>query len=194
MLRESARTHRPTWLHHLHLGVALMEQGSFKEARENLTASIKLKENAQALRCLALLDERDGQTDHAQATYERAWPLCGNDPNLAVEICGFFIRHHRHAALAGFVKSLPEQVAQHERIVLMNARIALAEGNFESMRKLLDREFATIREGEVSLSELWFASHLKEAEQRLGRKPSPAERLELMKKFPPPRQIDFRMK
>jgi tetratricopeptide (TPR) repeat protein len=194
VLRESARTHRPTWLHHLHLGVALMEQGSFKEARENLTASIKLKENAQALRCLALLDERDGQTDHAQATYERAWPLCGNDPNLAVEICGFFIRHHRHAALAGFVKSLPEQVAQHERIVLMNARIALAEGNFESMRKLLDREFATIREGEVSLSELWFASHLKEAEQRLGRKPSPAERLELMKKFPPPRQIDFRMK
>lgn len=194
VLRESARAHGPTWLHHLHLGVALLEQGEFDAARAHFTASIKLKENAQALRCLALLDERAGQTDAAQAAYQHAWPLCGNDANLAVEIGAFFVSHQRYAAFSEFVKSLPAAVAQHERIVLMTAQTALADGRHAAVRTLLDREFATIREGEVSLSELWFASCLKETEQRLDRKLTDTEQQDLKGKFPPPRQIDFRMK
>jgi hypothetical protein len=183
-----------TWLHHLHLGVAMMEKEAFDEARVHFTSSIALKENAPALRCLALLDERDGHPDAALTSYQSAWPLCGNDPNLAVEICAFFLRHQRHAAFAGFVKSLPESIAEHERIVLMTAQIALADGRYADTRRLLGREFATIREGEVSLSELWFASYLKEAGQRQGRQLTEAETRELQEKFPPPRQMDFRMK
>ena len=193
-LRNSAAAHGMTWLHHLHLGVAMLEKEAFDKARAHFASSIALKENAQALRCLALLDERAGHPDAALASYQSAWPLCGNDPNLAVEICAFFLRHQRHAAFAGFVKSLPESIAGHERIVLMTAQIALADGRYADTRRLLEREFATIREGEVSLSELWFASYLKEAEQRQGRKLTDAETRDLQEKFPPPRQMDFRMK
>ncbi|MBI5393875.1 MAG: DUF5107 domain-containing protein, partial [Verrucomicrobia bacterium] len=193
-LSDSARAHGATWLHHLHLGVARLEGGAFAEARKHFEASLALKDNAPAHRNLALLRERDGNLDAAQAAYERGWPLCGNDANLAVEVADFLTRHKRHAAFDTFVKSLPATIAKHERIQLLAAQVALEQGSYPLVRRLLQREFCTIREGELSLSELWFASHIKEAGQRKGRELTADERQQLMRKVPPPRQIDFRMK
>lgn len=70
----------------------------------------------------------------------------------------------------------------------------MERGEFAAVRRLLQREFCTIREGELSLSELWSASYVKEAEGRAGRKLTPAEKEKLLQEFPPPKQIDFRMK
>lgn len=193
-LRDSAQTHGATWLHHIHLGVARLEAGDFREARDFFTSSLALKESALAHRCLALLHERDGHLEDARASYDRAWTLCGNDPNFAIEACDFLARHDRHAAFSAFAKSLPPHIAGHERIALMTAQIALEQGDYPAVRKLLDREFCTIREGEQSLSELWFASYIREAEARNGRELTAAERSQIMQDFPPPRQIDFRMK
>ena len=47
LLRESARTHGATWLHHLHLGVALMEAGDLAEARVQLQSSRALQKTPQ---------------------------------------------------------------------------------------------------------------------------------------------------
>src|SRR5208282_6071644 len=138
--------------------------------------------------------EHGGDLGAAEASYMRAWSLCGNDRNLAIEIGEFFTRHERYAAFEAFVKSLPPPIIEHERIALSKARIALERGEFASVRQLLQREFGTIREGEVSLSDLWFASYIKEAEGRADRKLTPAEKEKLMQEFPPPPQIDFRMK
>lgn len=193
-LLESADKHGVTWLHHLHLGVARLEAGGFDEARECFQASVAMKDNAPARRNLALLDERQGRLDAAQSAYERAWALCGDDSNLAVEICAFFVHHERYDAFKSFVKALPAPVAQHERIALMTARVALEEGDYPAVRRLLDRDYGTIREGEISLSDLWFTSHVKEAEARLGRELTRNERQRLEAEFPPPRAIDFRMR
>jgi Tfp pilus assembly protein PilF len=193
-LSNSARAHGATWLHHLHLGVARLEAGAFAEAEKLFEASLGLKDNAPAHRNLALLRERAGHLDAAQTAYERAWRLCGNDANLAVEIGAFLTRHKRPAAFNTFVKSLPGAVAQHERIQLMMARVALEQGDYRLVRRLLQREFCTIREGELSLSDLWFTSHIKEAEGREGRALTTEEKQQLMRKSPPPRQIDFRMR
>ena len=76
----------------------------------------------------------------------------------------------------------------------MKAQVALERGEFAMVRRLLQREFATLREGELSLSDLWFASLTKEAEGRAGRKLTPAEKEKLMRDFPPPAEIDFRMR
>jgi hypothetical protein len=193
-LRDSLGRHGATWLHHLHLGIASLEGERFEEARASFASSLALKENALAHRSLALLSERDSLLDEAWDSYERAWALSGPDPNLAVELGEFCVRHKRHDAFAEFVASLPEQVAAHERIVLAKAQIALERGDFSAVRRLLDREFCTIREGELSLSDLWFASHIGEAEAREGRELTAAEKEQLKRDFPPPRRIDFRMK
>jgi len=192
-LRNSAQKHGATWLHHLHLGVARLEAGDFREARSHFEASADLKENALAFRCLALLDDREGNLDAAWSAYQRAWSLSGDDRNLAVEICDFLSRRRRCGEFSAFLESLPTAVAGHERIVLMQAEIALEQGDHPTVRRLLQREFCTIREGEVRLSDLWFASYLREAEARHGRELTAVEKRQIEEEYPPPRAIDFRM-
>jgi glutamate racemase len=194
VLTDSARRHGWTWLHHLHLGVAQLEAGAFADAKKHFEASLALKDTAAAHRNLALLHERDGDLDMARKDYERAWSLCGNDTNLAVEFGDFLVRRKRQTGFAAFVKSLPATIAHHERIQLQSAQVALEQGDYAAVRRLLQREFCTIREGELSLSDLWFASYIKETEQRKGRELTANEKQQLMRKFPPPREIDFRMK
>ncbi len=194
VLEDSARAHGATWLHHLHLGVADLERGDFAKAHKHFKSSLALKDNTPARRCLALQYERDGHLDAAQAAYERAWSLCGTDRNLAIEIGEFFVRHNDYNTLDAFVKSLPAAIVTDERIALLQAQVALARGEYAAVRRLLQREYCTIREGELSLSELWFASYIKEAAGRAGRELTPAEKKKIMQDFPPPPQIDFRMK
>ncbi len=176
------------------MGVAELEKGHFGNAREHFESSLALKDNAPAHRCLALLHQRGGDLDAAHAAYMRAWSLCGYDQNLAIEIGEFLVRHKRYTAFDALVKSLPAPIAADERIALFKAQIALERGEYATVRQLLQREYCTIREGELSLSELWFASHIKEAEGRAGRKLTPAEKGKLTQEFPPPLQIDFRVK
>jgi hypothetical protein len=194
VLRGSAAAHGATWLHHLHLGVAQLEGDDWRGAREQFQASLALKENALAHRCLALLDERDGRLDAAESAYRRAWSLAAGDANLAVEMCDFLMRHRRYAALDAMLAALPPPIAEHECIVLLRAQIALLRGNYPLVRKLVHREFCTIREGDVGPSDLWFASYVREAESRAGRALGDAEKEQLSEQFPPPRQIDFRMR
>ena len=89
---------------------------------------------------------------------------------------------------------MPPAIAAHERITLAQAQMALERGEYESVRHHLNREFTTVREGEVSLSDLWFASFIREAEGRKGRKLTDEEARKISEDNPPPRQIDFRMK
>ena len=194
VLRDSMKAKGATWLHHLHLGVGQMEFGAFDEARKSFDASIALKANAPAYRNLALLAERGGDPDAAQGAYSKAWKLCDGDQDLAVEFCAFLVKHKRSAAFQTFVELLPPAVAAHERVQLMLAQGALSRGDYLAVRRLLQREFCTIREGEVSLSELWFASYLQEAAKRKGGELTESEKQDIMTANPPPRVIDFRMK
>lgn len=193
-LRDSIQKHGASWLHHLHLGIASLEAGRFDEARASFTSSLAKKDNAMAHRCLALLSERDNRIEEARKSFDRAWKLSGDEPHLGIEICEFCLRHQRFADFASFVAALPSTVARHEKIELMKAQLALEQGDFPAVRKLIDREFCTIREGEVSLSDLWFASYIKEAETKAGRPLTAEEREKIVRDFPPPRRIDFRMK
>jgi hypothetical protein len=68
------------------------------------------------------------------------------------------------------------------------------DGSYPFNYPYAKQEYCTIREGELSLSELWFTSYIKEAEDRAGRELTPAEKRKVMQEFPPPQQIDFRMK
>lgn len=194
VLRRSMKERGATWLHHLHAGVAALEAGSFEEAKRDFGAALELKESALGRRCVALLEEQAGRLDSAFKAYEGAWRLCADDTNLAVEICEFLARHNRADDLGAFVNSLPPAIAAHERITLAQAQMALERGEYESVRHHLNREFTTVREGEVSLSDLWFASFIREAEGRKGRKLTDEEARKISEDNPPPRQIDFRMK
>jgi hypothetical protein len=190
-LRRSAAAQGETWLHALALAVIALDRDERDAARAGFTRSFNLRETHLALRHLALLAEDE---DEAEWLYLRAWGKGTAPPQLAVEIVQWLQRTGRLAALATFLDGLPPDVAAQERIRLARAQIALGAGEPDQAEALLDHHFATIREGELLLGELWERLQLAKAERRLGRAPTAAEAEATLVAAPIPYHLDFRMR
>jgi hypothetical protein len=78
-------------------------------------------------------------------------------------------------------------------VLLLWAKAALETGRLEGVDVLFSREFASIREGEVSLSDLWFAWHESRISTETGSAVDEELRTYVRRTYPPPRNIDFRM-
>ena len=193
-LERSAETQVMTWLHELFLGVARLDREQTADAKAHFERSKRLQASFLADRHLAVICDAEDDAAGAWAHYQNAWAQSGESVHLAVEICRFLQANEMHAELAGFVLQLPERVRRHERIRLAVADVALKQGDFARVREVLRGDFATIREGETLLTDLWFALHAGEAEQRKGSGLTPFEMSEVRRSIPPPTRIDFRMK
>jgi hypothetical protein len=89
---------------------------------------------------------------------------------------------------------LPPQVQNNERIVLARAVVAANNSQFDELERLLvSRQFATIREGETLLSDLWVRLRRGRLEADLGRVPTPDEVKKDLAIHPLPRALDLRM-
>jgi hypothetical protein len=190
-LEEARQRSGPTWLHELHLGVARLNAGESEAARRHFHASNALHENAWAQRNLAIISESPAL---ASEHYRQAWRLASQSVHLAVEICQFYQRAQLFDDLALFLQQLPPSMAEHERIRLARALVALQHQEYDLLRELLAGEFSTIREGETLLTELWFGLQRGQAEAALGRRLSEAEAQSVIDAHPMPYRIDFRMK
>jgi hypothetical protein len=85
-------------------------------------------------------------------------------------------------------------IRDNERIVLARAVVAANEGRFdEAEQLLLSRQFATIREGETLLSDLWIKLRRGRLEAVLRRPPTPEEIKQDLAQHPMPRTLDLRM-
>jgi hypothetical protein len=58
---------------------------------------------------------------------------------------------------------------------------------------VLSREYAVIREGELELTDLWLEMCVRRELAQSGGKDTPALREQLIERYPPPINIDFRM-
>jgi hypothetical protein len=193
-LEESKARQGVTWLHELFLGVARLNEGQVDAAREHFSASLALHDNYLAHRCLAQIAQlRDDERDQATDDYLSAYALSGDLAPLAVEICQFCQQTGQFALLEEFLTRLPDDVRRHERIALARGRVALQRGDYATLREVLQGRFATIREGETLLTELWFGLHEGEAQARLGRPLTEEERQEVIDANPMPYELDFRM-
>ena len=191
MLEVSVANHGTTWLHDLHLGVAKLESGDYQGSREHFHASLAQKDNWQAHRNLALTSELDNNIGRANDSYAKAWTLCSNNLSLALEYTAFLERVEYTETMVSFIKSLPPDVQNHERIQLYAARQALENGDLQFVRDLLRREIITIRESEVITTELWDGLSTKEAKLKLGRALRPEEKNDILEANPSPYHLDF---
>ena len=193
-LYSSMETRGTTWLHELFIGVIHLDRDEVDPAHENFTRSVALKDNYLAHRHLALIHEQRDTLDEAWKEYEFAWKTANDNVHLAVEVCQFLQRHEMLSELTDFVSTLPPVLRRHERIRLALAQVALLQGNYDQVRELLSGEFATIREGETLLSDLWIASFEEEEAEQKGAPLTDQEKIELRQLHPVPTHIDFRMK
>jgi hypothetical protein len=127
-------------------------------------------------------------------SYLGAWRAGGAPPELAIEIATYLMAQERSAELKAFVDALPADVRDKERIILARAVVAANSKQFDELeRLLLSRQYASIREGETLLSELWFKLRRGRVEQALGREPTNGELATDLAEHPLPRQLDLRM-
>ncbi len=193
-LEGSMEARGTTWLHELFSGVIELDQEDVDNAYERFMRSAELKNNYLAHRHLALIHEQRDNLDEAWREYMLAWKTANDNVNLAVEMCQFLQRHTILTELTEFVSALPDVLRKHERIRLALAQVALLQGRYDLVREILYGEFATNREGETLLSDLWIASFEDEAAEQKGAPLTDQEKSALRQAHPVPNHIDFRMK
>ncbi len=181
------------WLCGWHLGNLQMEALDFDGAEKAWQASLKCQPTGWTLRNLAVLAERRGDKTKACELMRQAWQTGPQVAPLAIEYLQTLERAERFADAYEFVATLPAGVRAHERVLLLWARAAIETGRLKGVERVFNYDFATIREGEVSLTELWFAWQEKRI-AAAGKVPVDDKLRERVRRdFPAPRQIDFRM-
>lgn len=181
------------WLSWLHLGVMRLESCEPEAARAAWGRSVEIHRSGWALRNLAVLVEREGDPERACELLRESWEAGPRIAPLAVHYAQALARLERYNGIAAFVEALPEDLLANERIRIMAAQAAVRAGRLDGLEGFFDREFATIREGEVTLTDLWFAYQEQRVAGEEDVQVDDSLRARVRRDFPPPRHIDFRM-
>ncbi|MDB5588166.1 MAG: hypothetical protein JWP26_3136 [Devosia sp.] len=188
---ERIKANAPTWVGELTLATAALDRNDRQAASEHVAQSLALKPSWAAHRIEALLATTPVD---ASSSYLRAWNASDAPPELAVEIAQYFVTMRLSGELKAFVDGLPAHIRSNERIILARAAVAANDGDFDELERLLfDRPFATIREGETLLSDLWVRLRRGRIEAQLKRPASVDEVKADLKAHPVPRALNLRM-
>ncbi len=190
-LEKSRAAEGDTWLHALLLGIAALDREDRVTAARSFDRSVALRPTWLGLRQRALVA---ADSAAAERDYLAAWATGEAPPALAAEIVDHLVRHDRLAELETFASGLPDTALRDERVHLGRARVAARQGDLDLLEKLLDRRFATIREGEMLLDQLWTSLQQGRLQASLGREPTPGELAARLEQHPVPAHLNFRMK
>lgn len=184
------------WYALLHAGVMRMERLDPEGAAQAWRESIRLNPSAWAHRNLAVYHLRRGEAGAALDDYALAWQLASQsgDPAaaLAIEYLDILFQAGQFERGLQVYTALPGEVQQVERIQMLRGRFALQLGDLDAVEQALQREYATVREGETVLTDLWFELHARREAQRSGGAVDDALREAVRLRYPPPARIDFR--
>lgn len=180
------------WLAWYHLGVIKLETGDESGAEDAWQRSVRLSRNAWSLRNLAIVAKRRGEMEKYVELMESAWDTGPKIPALAIELGNALVESDKWGVLQSTLADLPDDVKTHERIRLLNTRVAVRSNDLELAEKLLDWEFATIKEGETILTDLWYDLQTRKLSAKLHVEVTPALIDQVKREYKPPALIDFR--
>ena len=178
-------------------GVTLYASGKKEEAETCWQTAARLGDPF-ALRNLAVYRfNEQGKTEDACRTIEQAVEILPAHLRLAREyasiLCGCGDERQAERFLSRFAE-FPASIREDGRMKLWKIRALLILGKTDEASVLLSPDFtvADIKEGELSMSALWFEIHARKLAEERGI--SRAEALPLAKQaFPLPYTLDFRM-
>jgi tetratricopeptide (TPR) repeat protein len=194
MLEESVKQKRGSnWLTWLHLGVMYYSHKDFERARDAWEKSLRCEPSFYVYRNLAILAQRDKLTEKAADLLSKASEMV-TDYNLSMEFCKSLTDAGRYEELFRFVNNLPDEIRSHGRIKIIAAQTALKKGDLNMAEKILKRQPSVpdVREGEITLSRLWFELHEKRISKAENIPVDENLRARVRKEFPPPIWLDFR--
>jgi hypothetical protein len=178
-----------------HLGVMRASDGEREAARQAWRRSIGLERLPGALYALAVLAAEDGDADAAETLLVEA---CRALPGLkaAAAACGtLLLRIGRPRAWLAVLEGLAAEVRAAGRIRLLEGRAALDAGDLPLVAAILEAAPVVddIREGEVSLSDLWTRYHEERLCRETGRALDEELRARVRREHPVPAALDFRV-
>lgn len=207
-----------TWYSLFHYGVMLSEMmdrnnistvasgwGKYREYREKAIKAYKeslaLQPSVWALRCLYSMANEEGKLEEAEKYYDELFklPAATIDFAFAAEYMLWLNRQGKYEKAWDLYTSMPEDIQNNERLLLTSAQTAIKLKKLEQIEKVFAHgEYADIREGECTLTDIWFEYNaLKMAKERGIENPNNNTLADLIDeaydKCPPPKEIDFRM-
>jgi hypothetical protein len=132
--------------------------GDSAAAEDAWQRSLLLRPSAWANRNLAVLRKIKGRYDETVSFYHKAHELLPMLRPLFIEYCESLLAANRPDEVLSLIESLPKQFVSHSRIQLLGARAGLALDLPDRCEPLLrdDYELVDIREGETSLTDIWY--------------------------------------
>jgi tetratricopeptide (TPR) repeat protein len=194
-LLENAVETSPNWLACLHLGLMRHYTGDFVGAQQAWSQSLALKRNPWALRNLGMLALAADQLDIAVEHYLEAVHLAPDLPALAVECGKALIEANRPQEWIDLLPSFSGSIRARGRMRLLEARTRLALGQIDQAGEIVETlpVIADIREGELSLSQLWLEYSVQRLSRQQNRPITPELISQARRQFPLPVSLDFRM-
>jgi len=113
---------------------------------------------------------------------------------LVIECCKTLLEAERAEDMIKFMNELPPQIHEHGRMQIMEARAYMMMNELEKVKEILEGRplVSDIREGEVTLSNLWFEMHEKIIAKEENIPIDDKLRERVRRDYPPPSWLDFR--
>ncbi len=183
------------WLSWLHVGIMRYRGGDSHGARQAWLESLQREPSAWAYRNLAALAQDAGEIEKAARFWAIAARMKPDLQPLAVEACDALLAAGAFAAVQELIGQLPSEVANARRVRLLGAIAALRSGDLAAPAEFFAArcEIPNIREGELSLSDLWFEWQEARLANREGVPLDAASRQQVRREHPLPSEFDFRM-
>jgi len=184
------------WYSLLHLGVMRLERFDEVGAATAWQESLRIRPSIWAYRNMAILSLRRNEEAQALKYYAEAWELAlqsGISPAaLVCEYLQKLVETRQFKRGMDIYQSLPSQVRVLDRVQILRGQLALELGDLEAVEQVLQQDYAVVREGETTLTDMWFEVQARREAARTGRPLDESLLWEVRVRYPPPPRIDFR--
>ncbi|MFC1714898.1 DUF5107 domain-containing protein [Candidatus Poribacteria bacterium] len=182
------------WLAWLHLGVIYYTAKETDAARRAWQKSLELEPSPWVYRNMAVLAKREKNLDEAADLLLIAHEMAPQMLSLTLECCRTLLDAGRPQDMLDLLDDLPRHIRERGRMRIMEARAALKAGDLQKVEEILHSRpsVADVREGEVTLSNLWFEMHEKRISAEEDIPIDDKLRQRVRRDHPPPSWLDFR--
>ncbi|MBT3272548.1 MAG: DUF5107 domain-containing protein [Spirochaetales bacterium] len=197
LIEKYVQSNPNNWYAWLHMGLIVFQQGRVDDAADAWMKSAAAAENPWAYRNLAKLAAIQGNISESIAYYEKAYRISEYCFPLVVEFGVALVGADLASRWLEIYSELSDEAKSIGRFQLLYAQALLGTDQLEEAKSVIAAgpRVDDLREGENSLTDIWYRIHEKMAIKD-GIKITDKDELRayVEERFPPPAAIDFRMR
>lgn len=181
------------WYGYMHLGVMQYAKGNIKCAVEAFNKSVECRENPWALQNLAQIEQKIYKNNEkAVKLILHAVELKSDYRPLLTQCAEILFKAGKYQQWIDIYESMTDSLKQNGRLKLLKSMCLVRLGHYMDALAILSKSFIMedIKEGEFSVSHLWIDIHRGILNDRGIMNISDED---VLKKYPLPKNLDFRM-